>query len=234
MDRLLLGHLCAPLHWRHGPYEMFKICQVCVKAQVCRAEKEKENLKRKMNRNKDKNRIESIQKDGHDWWGSIADWFWIQERCSFLPRLASTLLFVQSWTDTPSGFDLSMPEGYLSEMIAPRYLKLDTAPSLCPFTTITSSMPLWLLVISVVFSKLLSMSSCHTFCDAWSRFFSPCSSLTNASMSSAKRRWLFVLQNWRCQHMVIQGIWNNPFQKDIVVWVWSQSDSWFTTISWIW
>ena len=46
------------------------------------------------------------------------------------------------------------PSSVLSE---PRYLKLVTVSSFCPFTLIYVLMPLVLFVISVVFSALISM-----------------------------------------------------------------------------
>ena len=44
-----------------------------------------------------------------------------------------------------------------SETTAPRYLKLVTVPSFCPFTFISLWMPLALFVISLVFSALISI-----------------------------------------------------------------------------
>ena len=49
----------------------------------------------------------------------------------------------------------------LSETTAPRYLKLVTVPSFCPFTFITLWMPLALFVINLVFSAL---SLCYILC----------------------------------------------------------------------
>ena len=44
-----------------------------------------------------------------------------------------------------------------SVLIEPRYLKLVTVSSFCPFTLISVMLPLVLFVISVVFSALISM-----------------------------------------------------------------------------
>ena len=46
---------------------------------------------------------------------------------------------------------------HLSVTIKPRYLKLDTVSNLCPLTLIFLLMPLMLLVISLVFSALISI-----------------------------------------------------------------------------
>ena len=50
-----------------------------------------------------------------------------------------------------SGLD---PSSVITE---PRYLKLDNVSNMCPFTVIFLLMPLVLLVISVVFSALISI-----------------------------------------------------------------------------
>ena len=45
----------------------------------------------------------------------------------------------------------------LSDTTQPRYLKLVTVSSFCPFTLVSVLMPLVLFVISLVFSALISM-----------------------------------------------------------------------------
>ena len=82
----------------------------------------------------------------------------------------------------------------LSETTAPRYLKLVTVPSFCPFTFISLWMPLALFVISLVFSALISILYLVQVLSRLStRASSSCSSSARASMSSANRRLVIFL-----------------------------------------
>ena len=76
----------------------------------------------------------------------------------------------------------------------PRYLKLVTVSSFCPFTLISVLMPLVLFVISLVFSALISMPE---VLEALSRrstnFASSSSSPAKPSMSSAKQRLVIAV-----------------------------------------
>ena len=81
-----------------------------------------------------------------------------------------------------------------SETIAPRYLKLVTVHSFCPVTLISLLIPLALLVISFVFSALISILYLMQVLSRLSnRPYSSCSSLARASMSSAYRRLVINL-----------------------------------------
>ena len=78
----------------------------------------------------------------------------IQEICCYLSKWASA--FVRAAVacailERTSGLEPS------SETTAPRYLKLVTVPTFCPFTFISLWMPLALFVISLVFSALISI-----------------------------------------------------------------------------
>ena len=76
-----------------------------------------------------------------------------------------------------------------SETTSPRYLKLFTVPSFCPFTFISHWMPLALFVISLVSSALISILYLVQVLSRLStRASSCCSSSTRVSMSSANRR----------------------------------------------
>ena len=83
------------------------------------------------------------------------------------------------------------PSSFITE---PRYLKLVTVSSFCPFTLISLLMPLVLFVISLVFSALISMPQAV---EALSRhstnFASSSSSPAKPSMSPVKRRLVIVL-----------------------------------------
>ena len=77
---------------------------------------------------------------------------------------------------------------------APRYLKLVTVPSFCPFTFISLWMPLALFVISLVFSPLISILYLVQVLSRLStRASSSRSSSARASMSSANRRLVIFL-----------------------------------------
>ena len=75
----------------------------------------------------------------------------------------------------------------------PRYLKLVTFSSFCPFTLISVLMPLILFVISLVFSALISMPQAVKALSRRSTNFASSSSSAKPSMSSTKRRLVIVL-----------------------------------------
>ena len=82
-----------------------------------------------------------------------------------------------------------------SETTAPRYLKLGTVPSYCPFTYISLWIPLALFVISLVFSALFAILYLVQVLSSLStRASSSCSSSARASMSSVNRRLVIFLQ----------------------------------------
>ena len=80
-----------------------------------------------------------------------------------------------------------------SETTAPRYLKLVTVPSFCPFTFISLWMPLF--VISLVFSALIFfiLYLVKVLSRLSTRASSSCSSSARASISSANRRLVIFL-----------------------------------------
>ena len=84
-----------------------------------------------------------------------------------------------------------------SETTAPRYLKLVTVPSFCPFTfylSLSLWMSLALFIISLVFSALISiLYLVQVLSRLYTRASSPCSSSARASMSSANRRLAIFL-----------------------------------------
>ena len=76
----------------------------------------------------------------------------------------------------------------------PRYLKLATVSSFCPFTFLSLLMPLVLFVINLVFSALISMPwAVEALSRRSTNFASSSSSSAKLSMSSAKRRLVIVL-----------------------------------------
>ena len=82
----------------------------------------------------------------------------------------------------------------LSEITAPRHLKLLTVPNFCPFTFISHWMPLALFVISLVFSALISILYLVQVLSRLStRASSSCSSSARAPMSSANCRLVIFL-----------------------------------------
>ncbi|KAF6040827.1 hypothetical protein EB796_000860 [Bugula neritina] len=87
-----------------------------------------------------------------------------------------------------SGFDPS------SGTTDPRYLKLLTVPSFSPLTFMSVLMPSVLLVISLVFSALLSMPyAAEVVSNHSTSLASTCSSPASPSMSSAKCKLVIVL-----------------------------------------
>ena len=87
-----------------------------------------------------------------------------------------------------SGLD---PSSMITE---PSYLNLDTVFNLCPFTVIFLLMPLVLLVISLVFSALISiLKDADVLSRRLTRSASFCSSPAKPSISSAKRTFVIVL-----------------------------------------
>ena len=83
-----------------------------------------------------------------------------------------------------------------SETNAPRYLKLVTVPSFCRLTLISLWMPLALLVISFVFSALITILYLVQVLSRLStRASSFCSSSAKASKSSANRILIIVLSS---------------------------------------
>ena len=81
-----------------------------------------------------------------------------------------------------------------SETTAPRYLKLVTLPSFCPFTFISLWMPLALFVISLVFSALISILYLVQVLSRLStRASSSCSSSARACIPLANRRVVIFL-----------------------------------------
>ena len=84
--------------------------------------------------------------------------------------------------------------GPSSETTAPRYLKLVTVPNFCPFTFISLWMQLALLVISLVFSALISILYLVQVLRRLStRASRSCPSSARASMSSTNRRLVIFL-----------------------------------------
>ena len=80
------------------------------------------------------------------------------------------------------------------ETTAPRYLKLVTVPSFCPFTFVSLWMLLGLLIIRLVFSALISILYLVQVLSRLStRASSSCSSSIRASMSLANRRLVIFL-----------------------------------------
>ena len=87
-----------------------------------------------------------------------------------------------------SGLELS------SETTTPRYLKLVTVPSFCPFTFISLWMPFALFVNSSVFSALIFILYVVQVLSRYStRTSSSCLSSARASMSSANGRFVILL-----------------------------------------
>ena len=85
-----------------------------------------------------------------------------------------------------------------SVITKPRYLKLVTVSSFCPFTLISVLMPLALFVISLIFSTLISIPFAVEAVSRHStNFASSCSSPAKQSMLSAKRRLVIVLPPMR-------------------------------------
>ena len=81
-----------------------------------------------------------------------------------------------------------------SVITEPRYLKLVTVSTLCPFTLISVLMPLVLFVISLVFSALISKPlTVEVLLRCSTNFASSSSSPAKLSMSSAKWRFVIVL-----------------------------------------
>ena len=82
-----------------------------------------------------------------------------------------------------------------SETIFPRYLKLVTVPSFCPFTLISLWTPFVLFVINLGFSALISILYYVQILSRLSASTSSsCSSSARASMSSVNRRFVIFLQ----------------------------------------
>ena len=81
-----------------------------------------------------------------------------------------------------------------SVITEPRYLKLATVSSFCPFTFLSLLMPLVLFVINLVFSALISMPwAVEALSRRSTNFASSSSSSAKLSMSSAKRRLVIAL-----------------------------------------
>ena len=104
-----------------------------------------------------------------------------------------------------------------SETTAPRYLKLFTVPSFCPFTFFSLWMPLALFVISLVFSALISSSY---LVQVLSRFLlgllAPALSSARASMSSANSKFCNISAAYASPPiMFFQGIRHDPFEKNV-------------------
>ena len=79
-------------------------------------------------------------------------------------------------------------------IIEPRYLKLVTVSSFCPFTLISVLMPQVLFVISLVFSALISMpQAAETLLRRSTNLDCSSSSPAKPSMSSAERRLVNIL-----------------------------------------
>ena len=82
---------------------------------------------------------------------SVVSWSWKKYSChsKLVSALSLLLLSVLSWSI--SGLE---PSSVITE---PRYLKLVSVSSFCPFTLLSVLIPLVLFVISLVFSALISM-----------------------------------------------------------------------------
>ena len=81
-----------------------------------------------------------------------------------------------------------------SETTAPRYLKLVTVPSFCPFSFISLWVPLALFVISLVFTALISfLYLVQVLSKLSARASSFYSTSARVSMSSANRRLVIFL-----------------------------------------
>ena len=82
-----------------------------------------------------------------------------------------------------------------SEITAPRYSKLVTVPNFCHFTFISLWMPRVLIVISLVFSALMSIIHLVQVLSRLStRASSSCSSSARTSVPSANRRLVIYLR----------------------------------------
>ena len=82
----------------------------------------------------------------------------------------------------------------LSDTTKPRYFKLVTVSSFCPFTLVFLLVPLVLLVISLVFSALISVPwAVEVLLRCSANFVSSSSSPAKPMMSSVKQKLVIVL-----------------------------------------